>query len=70
MSNTSFARFTKFPNLQDLQKFTRLGDLQILQVLQDLQVFLAHHWVDFRAFFNWGKSHCSKRSGFWFWLIL
>ena len=25
--------------------------LQVVQVLEDLQVFLAHHWVNFRAFF-------------------
>ena len=41
MSSTSFASITRNTDLQVLQD---------LQLLQDLQVFLAHHWVDFRAF--------------------
>ena len=45
--------------MQDLQDLQILQHLQVLKDLQDLQVFLAHHWVDIRAFF----SHSNRKEG-------
>ena len=41
-------KIARFTNLKDLQV---LQDLKVLQYLHVFQVLLAHHWVDFWAFF-------------------
>ena len=37
-------------------KWPKYPILEVLQDLQGLQVFLAHHWVDFRSFFVVNQS--------------
>ena len=52
--------------MQDLQDLQILQHLQVLKDLQDLQVFLAHHWVDIRAFFLTATARRAQRVGFFF----